>query len=335
MFEKIVVLLDGSTLAQYVLPHTRSLAQIYDTHVTLLHVVEPQDKTDTGRLDPVNWHMRKIEAGSFLSTLAREWKTQGKRLDTKLLEGNAANRIIEYVDETNPDLIVMSSHGQSGLSAWNVNSVAQKIIYGAFRSFMLIRPYQQPGEGTAKAHYRRIAVPLDGSKRAQCALPIAARLAAVHNAELLLIHALAPPLLVQSHTLTPAETVALDLLSEHNRLGAEQYLEQMMAQVKSKASPHLLTGANPADALLEFVHQNEVDLVVMSAHGYSGETTRPYGSVVSSFITYGRTSLLIIQDLSPEQIKPSQASLNVVDDEGRGAPNRNIAHAQPSDWSTS
>lgn len=72
MFGKIVALLDGSTLAQSVLPHTRALAHAFQAEVTLLRVLEQERKTDTGRLDPINWHLRKIAAQSFLDEVSKE-----------------------------------------------------------------------------------------------------------------------------------------------------------------------------------------------------------------------------------------------------------------------
>jgi len=218
MLGKIVVLLDGSSLAQRVLPHTWSLAHTFNSHVTILHVLEPPEKTETGRLDPVSWHLRKIEAQSFLNTLTQQAGEEQLHLDTTLLEGTAPNRISEYIEETNPDLIVMSSHGSGGLSPWNVSSVAQKIIYRTHRSFMLMRAYQQE-QTDAPIRYRRIAVPLDGSKRAECVLPVAAELAAAHEAELLLLHARAAPTVVQSGTrpLAPDTLEAVEQLKKHNQ----------------------------------------------------------------------------------------------------------------------
>ncbi len=336
MLGKIVILLDGSSLAQCVLPHTWSLAHTFNSDITMLHVLEPPEKTDTGRLDPISWHLQKIEAQSFLNTLAQQSGEKSLHLDTALLEGIAPNRISEYIEETNPDLIVMSSHGSGGLSPWNVSSVAQKIIYRTHRSFMLVRAYQHQEQSKAPIRYRRIAVPLDGSKRAECVLPVAAELANAHEAELLFIHARAALAVVQSGTrpLSPDTLHAVQRLTEHNQLEAEHYLAAMAAKHEPDVYTYSLSGSNPADALLQFVHDNEIDLVVMSAHGKSGETIRPYGSIVSSFIAYGSTSLLVIQDLPQDQIKPTQAEISMANSSNTEMVNRNITYAQPANWNT-
>lgn len=332
VLDKIVVLLDGSPLAQSVLPHTIALANGFGAEVTLLQVLEPKNKMDTGRLDMVDWHLRKMEAQSFLDSVSRQLENEKLHPKTVLLEGSAAQRIIEYISESSPDLIMLTSHGQSGLSPWNVSSVAQKIIRRASKSFMLVRAYQQQGEQEGKAQYRRIVVPLDGSKRAECVLPYATRIADMHGAEIVLVHALAPPDIMQRHTLTPEEKEAIEQVNRRNRVEAERYLAHVSTQIKVKTITHSLSDSNAEHALLEFVNNNDVDLVVMSAHGYSGQTMRPYGSVVSSFIDYSSTSLLLIQDLPAEQIRPVPKKLNNVTRSDAPLMNRTLSYAQPAVW---
>lgn len=334
MINKIVVLLDGSPLARRVLPHALSLSNAFkDAEVILLQVLEPKGKSGTGRLDPVDWQFRKVEAQAFLNAVQVEWKERQPAPEVKLLEGPAASRIIEYIDETNPDLVMFSSHGNSGLSSWNLGSVAQKIIDRASRSFMLIPAYKQIEEAVEKIRYKRIFVPLDGSKRAEFVLPVATRLAAQNNAELILVHAVCPPHVIQRHTLKPEDEEALEKINNHNQVKADQYLARMAEQCGSQVETKRISGSNIVDALLDFVNNTDMDLVVMAAHGSSGETNRPYGSVVSSFIAYGSTPLLLIQDFTQDQIKPTQAELKALDNGSIiGRMNRTLAYAQPATW---
>lgn len=332
MFDKIAVFLDGSTLSQCVLPHTRALAHVFDADVTLLHVLEPQNKTDTRPLDPVAWHLRKVEAQSYLNGVSRE-EVATLHHGTLLLEGNAANRIIEYIEESRPDLVMLSSHGEGGLSPWNVSSVAQKIIYRAFSSVMMVRAYQENETPLAQVHYRRIAVPLDGSKRAEYVLPFAERLASAHDSDLLLIHALPPPTTAYSATLTQEETAVIEQLNEINAQKGKYYLEQMAAKVNADTQTYCLPATNTADTLLKFVDSTDIDLVILSAHGQSSQTKRSYGSVASNFIAYGSTALLIIQDLSPHQIQHTQAEISAAETHiHHNRMNRTNAYAQPHNW---
>jgi len=75
----------------------------------------------------------------------------------------------------------MSSHGQSGLSPWNVSSVVQQVILRAHRSLMIIRAYQPVTAELTSLRYRRIFLPLDGSQRAEMRLTLAESLARAHK----------------------------------------------------------------------------------------------------------------------------------------------------------
>lgn len=366
---KILVPLDGSALAECVLPHARAFAKAFQSDVTFLHVVERDNKDDGSQVDPISWQLRKMEAQTYLNAVARQWvariakpNKESKDVDVvnvietaadagweseeeaatpedpevEMLEGAAAERIIDYVDEHEDelDLLVISSHGHGGLSKWNLSSVVQKIIYRAFKSFLLIRAFSSDCSKTADATYRRILVPLDGSKRAECVLPFATKLAQAHGAELLLAHVVTRPPMVQHQLLAAEVSELVERLVERNTAEATHYLEQIQARLAPEAEIRLLVSHSPADALLELAETVEADLVVLSAHGYSGENTRPFGSVVTSFISYGDSTLLVIQDLPQDRIRPTRAevaaSKNINNHIGL---RKAIAYAQPAFWS--
>ena len=72
-------------------------------------------------------------------------------------------------------------------------------------------------------------------------------------------------------------------------------------------------GEHVSATLHQLADEEGVDLVVLSAHGYSGGTRFPYGGVVSSFITYGSTPVLIVQDLPVDEIEPNPAEARGID----------------------
>ena len=96
---------------------------------------------------------------------------------------------------------------------------------------------------------------------------------------------------------------------ERNRTEAVQYLDDLRSQLSGKVQARVLVSDHIAATLHELVEQEKIDLVVLSAHGHSGLTRWPYGSVVMSFITFGTTPLLIVQDLPQGEIKPSPAEI--------------------------
>jgi nucleotide-binding universal stress UspA family protein len=109
--------------------------------------------------------------------------------------------------------------------------------------------------------------------------------------------------------LAPEEIELADRLTERNRLEAGKHLEQLRERLSLDVQIRVLVDDDVAATLHELVEQEEVDLVVLSAHGYSGGTRWPYGGVTLNFIAYGTTPLLIVQDLSRDELESTQAEL--------------------------
>ena len=310
MFDHILVPLDGSSLAECVLPHAMAVARACGAQVTLLRVLErPQAAGPTRSVDPLDWHIRKAEARAYLDGLSARLQEAGLRTESTLLEGQAAERIVEFVRGHDVNLIVLSSHGRSGLSDWNVSSIVQKIILRAYVPVMIVRAYQPVAGDLTGLRYRHMLIPLDGSQRAECALPLATTLSRSHGSELLLVHVVSRPEMVCRAPPTQEDTELVNRLTERNRLEATRCLENLRSRLPLDVQTRVLVSDNTAATLHRLVEQENVDLVVLSAHGCSGRTEWPYGSLVVNFIAYGTTPLLIVQDLSPDEVERTQAEM--------------------------
>ncbi len=310
MIEHILVPLDGSSLAECVLPHVVAVARACGSRVTLLQVLErPATSGPVRFVDPLRWYMSEAEARAYLDGWASRLREAGLRVHSALLEGQAAERIIEFARAEAASLIILSSHGRSGLSGWNVSSIVQKIILRAYVSAMLVRAYQPASTELIGLRYQRLLLPLDGSQRAECALPLATHLARFHRAELLLAHVVSRPPMPRRLTVAQEDIELADRIAERNRIEALRYLEQLRPQQDVDVRTRLLVGDHVAAILHDLVEQESVDLVVLSAHGYSGGTRWPYGSMAVNFIGYGTTPLLIVQDLSPDEVERTRAEM--------------------------
>jgi nucleotide-binding universal stress UspA family protein len=251
--------------------------------------------------------MRKSEADTYLDEVAGRLRDVGLQTKTVLTEGRAAERIIQYAREKGVDLVIMSSHGRSGLSEWNINSVVQKVILRAYAPTLIVRAYRYMADALAELRYDRLLLPLDGSKRAECVLPWARSLAQFHQSNVILAHVVKRPEVPRRAPLTEQENDLMNQLTALNKEKGEQYLQELESRLNLGADARLLVGENPAAALHKLVDEEEVDLVLMAAHGYSGETTWPYGSIALNFIAYGSQPLLIIQDVPPEEAGVTEA----------------------------
>lgn len=311
MVKKILVPLDGSALATCVLPHVVAIAQAMDVHITLLHVLESHN-VPAGAVNPVDWQLYKAEAQTYLNALGDQLGQCLTQLPSlQITEGLVAEHIIDYAQNHDFDLLVLSSHGKGGLSGWNMSSVVQKVIQRAHKSFLLVRAYQPCVEYTkgdwGAFRYRRILVLLDGSQRAEYALSVATALAQHDEAQLLLAHVVAKPTMIQRMPLTAEDSALIDQITARNQALATKYLEDLQAHLSPTPQLYIQTHDNVATTLHRLVEEQAVDLVILCAHGYSGQQQWPYGNVATSFITYGTTPLLVMQDLPQHEISRSKA----------------------------
>lgn len=310
MFEKILVPVDGSPLAASALPYALAVARDHAS-ITLMRVVD--SSLPSGLTNPIDWQLQRTEDSAYLDELAAQYANVGNVTFEKVVQGGgAAERILEQARDHEHDLIVLSSHGRSGLSSWNVSSVAQKVIDRAGVSILLVRAYKLADSSVAAprqaASYRRILVPLDGSVRSEYVLPAAVRLAKHHQAELLLVHGIVTPELFQQTPLAAEDSLLVDKVVQHNQRQAERYFQALAERLDVAVETYVLTSDDVAETLHRFAEEQGIDLVVLSAHGRSGKHAWPFGSVTSSFIAYGATHLLIVQDLPWQGIQESGAA---------------------------
>jgi len=318
MFKRILLPLDGSKLAECVLPHLVAIARICEPEVQLLRVLEPFGVTARMRMiDPVDWQIRKAEAESYLSTIAERLQNAGLRVSTNLYDGRPAEQIIEIVHSWDADLIMMSSHGQSGLSPWTVSSVVQQVILRAHHSLMIIRAYQPVTAELTDLHYRKIFLPLDGSQRAEMPLMVAESLARAHGSEILAAYIVRQPELPRRTSASQEDLALVNQLTERNQAEAIKYLEDLTSRIDLTIRTKLEVSPSISRSLHQIADDNDVDLTIISAHGYSGDTRWPFGSVGLSFIVYGSTPLLILQDLPTSQIELTRAEIAARETRGR------------------
>ena len=313
MIKHILIPLDSSPLAECVLPHALAIAQAADSRITLLHVLERPQGTGELPTDPLHWHLKKNTAKVYLDQITTRLQENHLDVTNVILEGVPAEVIIEYANSNDVDLIALSTHGRSGLSSWNVSSVVQKIILRAYKSTLLVRAYTPIKSQVDQVYvYKRLFVGLDCSPRAEMVLPIAINLSQRHKAKLIIGSVIRNPELFHHFPPSDEDLGLVNRISERNRQAAAHYFEQLAAQFSSQdidLETFQVASDNVISTLHNIVERQKADLVILAAHGRSLDSRWPYGSVTTSFIAYGTTAVLIIQDLSQNQIQSTQAEL--------------------------
>jgi nucleotide-binding universal stress UspA family protein len=309
MFDPILVPLDGSQLAECVLPYVHSIGQASHAKIMLLHVLDKNRAGASAQLfDLVNWQIDKTEAKQYLERIGDRLQESGLRAETTILEGLVAESITEFAQSQEMKLVILSSHGRSGLSKWGISSVTHKIILSAPTSVLIVRAPQ-----AKEQPFGRILVPLDGSWRAENVLPMVTLLARFHKSQIQVVHVVKIP--DMAHHMPPVQE-DIDLsnrIVERNREEALHYLDQVQSRsplAGIDVQSHLIVSSNPTVALHELVDREQIDLVALSAHGHSENNQWPYGSMVNNFILYGKAPLLIVQDL-PVRDESSHVAMTV------------------------
>lgn len=304
MLEHILLPLDGSSLAERVLPHALALSEAFQSKLTLLRVVY-QEKEDNqhGVVNPMDWQMRKSEAESYLKSVQSHLKEVDVESEIQIMEGKPAQQIIGFAQDENVDMIILSSHGSSGISAWNINSTVQKVLLRAFMPVMIIRAYTEGYESLTGLQYNRIFIPLDGSRRAECVLPLAKSICELQQSDVFLTHIVEEPKLPRQTPLSEEIESLIDELRDINVADAEKYMKDVKDQFPTDHVETIIEcSKKPTAALHDIIDREKIDLVMLSAHGYSGENRWPYGKIALNFISYGTTPLIVIQDLSKDEI---------------------------------
>ena len=144
-YKKILVPLDGSETSEAILPEIEKLASAFKAHMSLLYVVPipiiPGGIEPIVNYQPITDTLIK-DAEAYLRKIEKRLKGKGFTVESRLQEGNEAQRILEHAEGKDIDLIAMSTHGRSGVSRWLLGSVAEKVIRHATKPILLVRAAQ-------------------------------------------------------------------------------------------------------------------------------------------------------------------------------------------------
>jgi nucleotide-binding universal stress UspA family protein len=303
----VLVPLDGSSLAECALSWAVAVAQALAARVTLLRVVEtPAVSIATSHHhDAVDWQMRRVEAQSQLTRIDRDLKARRLTSAVELLEGRPAEKIIDFARAQGVDLVVLSSHGEGGLTGWTLSSTVLMVVARIHSSVLVVPAHAAQGQRIGDVRMRRLLVPLDCSPRAECVLPLAAALARAHDAEMILAHVVPEPEMPRRLSPSAEDLAVVSRLTERNQLEAERYLGELRARLVEggvRVGTRIVVASRRAHAIRAMADEVDVDLVLVCAHGQTGDAGERYGSVAGRLLERGGRPILVLQDLAPGRV---------------------------------
>ncbi|MFN2162264.1 MAG: universal stress protein [Candidatus Promineifilaceae bacterium] len=291
MFSRILVPLDGSALAESALSLAEQFIEGSEGRLILLRVVP---YFTVLAADPLLYEeMNRLgedEALAYLRSIRNELPDPGKA-DIVCQVGSAADSILQYSIENDVDLIVMSSHGRSGINRWVYGSVAERIMSQAPCPTLIINARQSSQEGAPS----KILVPLDGSGLAEQALHPALDLAQLLDAELYLLSVTTSG---ELRIETASEAGAFADIENGEVVKAKDYLQDLAENLdyqKVNYDVEIASGS-VAEAIMDYAAENGMELIIMSSHGRTGLKRWVYGSVAEKVLRGACCATMIVRN---------------------------------------
>jgi nucleotide-binding universal stress UspA family protein len=296
MYRTILVPLDGSAFGERALPMALEVARATGAQLVL---VRAAGASVLPGVDATEAQCQAIsEAESYLADEALNLAGQGIQAATAVPFAPAAEAILLEVAMRRADLVIMCTHGRSGLGRWIYGSVAEGVLTRSPVPVLLVRPTGAQPALTPVPGQSCLLVPLDGSAWAEAALPHAAALARNFGCGIQLLTVVAPPRIPYSD-MTPT----LDMLeageaqSKANQTHAHEYLGEAAERLRRdglRAETAVLEGP-PADAILRQAHAIGARLILMATHGRSGLARLLLGSVALEVVHRTLLPVLLVR----------------------------------------
>lgn len=298
MYSKILVPLDGSPIAEKVLPFVRSVVKAADLPVELLHVVDPDvasiyEDPQYGRYVDVVEAELQNKSLDYLKKIAATFPKPATASCTVRM-GKAYDTIIADAAAQPDTLIAMATHGRAGVHRWLLGSVAERVLRHASNPLLLVRAsVEARADG---APLKTVIVPLDGSPLAEKVLPHVTGIAKAMDLEVVLVRAYALPLayLEDRDFYSPYPDKLLKGFKEE----ARQYLEEKAAQLKKEGLKRISSVAlegDSADQIIAIAKKTADALVAMCTHGRSGLGRLVLGSIADRVVRHSGDPVLLIR----------------------------------------
>ncbi|MDP2606657.1 MAG: universal stress protein [Deltaproteobacteria bacterium] len=296
MYTRMLIPLDGSTVAEQVLPYARFLAKGLAIPVDLLEVVDADAvkllaDPEQGRYIDTVLAEKMHSCQSYLNTIARSF--DGSQVKSFVAIGKAEEIIIEKAGGEANTLIVMATHGRSGIQRWLLGSVAEKVLNGADNHLLLVRA-TEPGKTDGKAALKTVVVALDGSSLAEKVLPHVVDLAKKMKLKVVFIRAYALPSSITAEEYGNHQTDLID----HIAWEARDYLEKKIREVKEQGlvdvEPVVKFGSG-AEEIIALGRDTPDNFIAMCTHGSSGIGRWFLGSVTQRVVQHSGDPVLIVR----------------------------------------
>lgn len=289
MLKTILVPLDGSKPGELALVYAKELAIGLGAEIRLVCAPERREE-ETRRA--CSFYLEEIRERLHGNT-----QKANPAVDVRivLVEGEPASGIVDYAEKEQIGLIVLASHGHSGILRWPLGSIASKIIQHSPVPVLMVRASEdllkKPPAGRV---FKKILLPLDGSPLGEAALPLTIEIAQALGSEVVLFRAVDIQLHIHSIG-GPDHFRYTEQQVEQMNKDAAAYLDGTRKKYPVIKIRTLLATGDAASEILKAAEAENVSLVAMSSHGHTGIDRWVLGSISNKILHAGKEPLLIVR----------------------------------------
>jgi nucleotide-binding universal stress UspA family protein len=314
MFQKVLVPLDGSELAEQALGQAAAIVRGSHGALDILLVHEPVPFEGLG---DAPWNATLFTAEKkYVESIANEISAgAGVSVTSAVAQGARVDMICKRVREISADLIVMTSHGRTGLSRAWLGSTADGVMRHSATPVLMLRPVKKVRKAArlaAQHLFKHVLVPLDGSALAADALSSATALAGSTGAAITVLRVVMTVPLITVDTdgsfVYPYPFVATDDAATKNLVNqAKKELTEVVRHLVeegiSKVESEVVVAGNAAEAIIDFARGHGVDVIAMSTHG-RGASRVFLGSVADKLIRASGLPMLVHRPIAVRERNP-------------------------------
>jgi nucleotide-binding universal stress UspA family protein len=293
-----MVPLDGSALAERALPYAVAIARSTGGKLLLIRVVAPL--RFPAEYQPSGQTKAMVEAKAYLTRIS-EGLGAGLAIETATYYEDPALALVNEVQRRAVDLVIMSTHGHSGVGSWIYGSITAQVFRHVNVPVLVVSPHCAGTWPTERPP--RILVPLDGSKLAEDVLDPTRDIARALGAEIHLTRVIAPSTF--KHVVDYPGVVGVP---HGASIGdAEAYLETVAARLHEEGfavTMQAVEAEGVAPSLAEVAEESGSDMIAMSTHGRSGVARLVMGSVASGAILKATVPIMLVRPVTMHHLRP-------------------------------
>jgi len=289
MYEKILVPLDGSKLAEASLPYAEALARKTGSQITLISVLLFGSGSDEDQYQ----HLHRF----YIQEMTKAMKQKAIKVKSVIVTGDPAEQIAEYADKKNIDLIIMGTRGRSALKRWVLGSVADKVVSASSCPAALISSKDSEDGVWGKKILHKALVILDGTEKSEVVIPYVEELASRLDMEIALLQLVEQAYEyydgAEDFSHVPVSKEKMNSIKAKTR----RYLRKLADRLEGKGitvKTMVMTG-DSAETIIKVAGKIDADVLVMATRGHPGISRWIFGSVRDEIVNIGNTLVLLVR----------------------------------------